>query len=136
MKFGGPPKRRGGVPWGPLDPPLVTSQQTESYSKYVPNYRSLGDEDKIQMVLNFKPLWKKVNENEACETIYNFVKNTYQNVQSGADPGGGSWGSAPLGGPLNFIKREKTLRVCTRKHRVLVLNSYPDRTFPKSCIRP
>ena len=35
------------------------------------------------MVLNFKPLWKKVTENEACETIYmyTFVKNTYLSVQ-------------------------------------------------------
>ena len=45
------------------------------------NYLSLSDEDKLQIVLNFKPLWKKVNENVACETIYAFVKklkNTYQ----------------------------------------------------------
>ena len=47
----------------------------------------------------------------------------------GADPGGGSSGSGtppPFGGPLNIIKREKTLRMCARKSRVLVLNSYPD----------
>ena len=52
-------------------------------SKYVPNYRSFSDEDKLQMVLNCKPLLKKVNENEACVTIYMyiFVKNTYQSVQ-------------------------------------------------------
>ena len=30
------------------------------------------------------------------------------------------------GEPLNFIKRGKTSRACTRKCRVLVLNSYPD----------
>ena len=32
----------------------------------------------------------------------------------------------PFGVPPNFIKREKTPRACARKHRVLVLNSYPD----------
>ena len=32
----------------------------------------------------------------------------------------------PFGGPLNLIKREKTLRTCVGKCRVLVLNSYPD----------
>ena len=37
--------------------------------KCVPNYRSLSDEDKLQMILNFKPLWNNVNENEARETI-------------------------------------------------------------------
>ena len=61
-----------------------TSQQTELYLRTdsdVPNYRSLSDEHKLQMVLNFRPLWKKANENEACETIYTFVKNTYLNVQ-------------------------------------------------------
>ena len=45
------------------------------------NVRSLSDEDKLQMVLNFKPLRKKVNENKACEAIYAFVKNTYQSIQ-------------------------------------------------------
>ena len=33
--------------------------------KYVPKYCSLSDEHKLQMVLNFRPLWKKANENEA-----------------------------------------------------------------------
>ena len=53
----------------------------------------------------------------------------------GADPGGGgSWGSGPpppppFGGPPNFKKREKTLRACAQKCRVLVLNSYPDPPF-------
>ena len=66
--------------------------------------------------------------------------------KSGADPaGGGGLGvrtppPPPFGGHPNFIKREKTLRayICTRKRRVLVLNSYPDPPppFPKSCIRP
>ena len=32
------------------------------FCKYVPNYHSLSDEDKLQIVLNFKPLWKKLNE--------------------------------------------------------------------------
>ena len=56
--------------------------------------------------------------------------------------GGGPWGQdppPPFGGPPNFIKKEKMLRACARKHRVLVLNSYPDHPpppFPKSCIRP
>ena len=52
-----------------------------SSCKYVSNYLSLSDEDKLQIVLNFKPLWKKDNENVACETIYAFVKNTYQSAQ-------------------------------------------------------
>ena len=60
--------------------------------------------------------------------------------QTGRIQGGGVLGvrtpPLPFGGPPNFIKREKTLRVCTRKRRVLVLNSYPDPPFPKSCIRP
>ena len=51
------------------------------FCKYVPNNHSLSDEDKLQIVLNFKPLWKKVNESEACEAIYTFVKNTYQSAQ-------------------------------------------------------
>ena len=29
--------------------------------KYVPNYRILSDEDKLQMLLNSKSLWKKAN---------------------------------------------------------------------------
>ena len=47
---------------------------------------------------------------------------------SGADPGGGSWGSGPLpfDGPPNFIKREKRSRARARKRHILVLNSYPD----------
>ena len=47
---------------------------------------------------------------------------------TGADPvgvGGGPGGGAPL----NFIKREKTLCACTRKHHILVLNSYLDPPF-------
>ena len=47
---------------------------------------------------------------------------------AGADPGGGGyWGSGPpppFGGPPNFIKREKTSRVCAQIRRVLVLNTY------------
>ena len=41
------------------------------------------------------------------------------------------------GGPPHFIKREKAVRACVRKRRVLVLNtnSYPDPPFAKSCIR-
>ena len=30
------------------------------FCKYVPNYHSLPDEDKLQIVLNFKPLWMKM----------------------------------------------------------------------------
>ena len=46
-------------------------------------------------------------------------------------------GGGGPGGPPNFIKRKKTLRVCSRKRRILVLNSYPDPpTFPKSCSAP
>ena len=33
--------------------------------KYVPKYHSFSDEDRIQMVFNFRPLWNKINENEA-----------------------------------------------------------------------
>ena len=36
------------------------------FCKYVPNYHGLSDDDKLQIVLSFQPLWKKVNENEAC----------------------------------------------------------------------
>ena len=39
--------------------------------KYVPNYCSLSDEYKLQIV----------NENEAHETIYTFVNDTYLSVQ-------------------------------------------------------
>ena len=62
----------------------LTSNRTifeNKFCKYVPNYHSLSDEDKLQIVLNFKPLWKNVNENEACEAIYTFVKNTYLSAQ-------------------------------------------------------
>ena len=38
--------------------------------KYVPNYHGLSDDDKLQIVLDFKPLWKKVNGNRPCEAIY------------------------------------------------------------------
>ena len=58
----------------------LTSNRTifeNTFCKYVPNYHSLSDEDKLEIVLNFKPLWMNVNENEACEAIYTFVKNTY-----------------------------------------------------------
>ena len=80
--------------------------------------------------------------------FFSFSRYMYLNLsimlvrwsQAGADPGGGSWGSGPppppFGGPLNFIKREKMLRTCARKHRILVLNSYVDPPFLKSCIRP
>ena len=40
------------------------------FCKHVPNYHSLSDDDILKIVLNFKPLWKKVNENEAYEAIY------------------------------------------------------------------
>ena len=49
----------------------LTSNRTileNKFCKYVPNYHSLSDEDKLQIVLNFKPLLKKVNENEACQS--------------------------------------------------------------------
>ena len=62
----------------------LTSNRTifeNKFCKYVPNYLSLSDGDKLQIFLNYKPLWKKVNENEACEAIYAFVKNTYQSAQ-------------------------------------------------------
>ena len=53
---------------------IAISCQTELYlrKKSVNLYQiiSLLDEDKLQIALNFKPLWKKVNENEACEAIY------------------------------------------------------------------
>ena len=55
----------------------LTSNRTifeNKFCKYVPNYLSLSDEDKLQIVLNLKPLWKKVNENVACEAIYTFVR--------------------------------------------------------------
>ena len=39
---------------------------------------------------------------------------------------------------LNFIKREKTSRACSRKRHILVLNSYPDPPppFPKILYPP
>ena len=43
--------------------------------------------------------------------------------RGGGGPGGQD---PPFGGPANFIKREKMLRVCVRKRHVLVLNGYPD----------
>ena len=46
------------------------------------------------------------------------------------------WGSGPppppFGGPPNYIKREKTSRMCAQKCRVLVLNSYADPLPPLS----
>ena len=36
------------------------------------------------------------------------------------EEGGGSLG------PPNYVKKEKTLRMCMQKHPVLVLNSYPE----------
>ena len=36
------------------------------------------------------------------------------------------FGGPPFGGPPNFIKREKTSRVCARMAHILVLNSYSD----------
>ena len=49
-------------------------------------------------------------------------------MSQGRIQGGGPGGQdpPPFGGPPNFIKREKTLRVGARKCRILVLNSYPD----------
>ena len=40
----------------------------------------------------------------------------------------------PFGGPPNFIKRNKTSRVCAQKRRVLVLSIYPDPPPPLSKI--
>ena len=55
---------------------------------------------------------------------------------TGADPGG-SWGSGSFWGTPKLHKRGgKTSRVCTRKRRILVLNSYLDPPFPNSCIHP
>ena len=54
----------------------------------------------------------------------------------------GKGGSRGGGGPPRFWgtpklhKEGKTLRACAEKRRVLVLNSYPDLPFPKSCVRP
>ena len=59
--------------------------------------------------------------------IVGFLKNVlFRGGSRGG--GGGSWGSGlpPFGGPPNFIKRGKMAHVCTRKLRVLVINSYPD----------
>ena len=49
-------------------------------------------------------------------------------IIAGADTRGGGPGGQdpPFWGPPNFIKREKTSRVCARMARVLVLNSYAD----------
>ena len=60
-------------------------------------------------------------------TLQQHIVNTFS-TRSGADPGGGSWGSGPppFGGPPNCIKKEKMARACARKLRILVLNSYPD----------
>ena len=72
--------------------------------------------------------------------MYNWNVQIY--MYSGADPGGGgSWRSGappplPFGGPRNFIKREKTSRVCARKCRILVISNYPPPPFLKSCIHP
>ena len=66
---------------------------------------------------------------------------------SGADPGGGGAGPGGqeppppppptlLGDPQTLYRGKKTSRVCTRMGRILVLNSYADPPFPKSCIRP
>ena len=51
---------------------------------------------------------------------------------SGADSGGGGLG----GQDPHFIKKGKTLHLCALKRHILVLNSYSDPPFPKSCIRP
>ena len=54
-----------------------------------------------------------------------------------ADPGGGLGVRTPtpsFGGPPNFIKRQRTFRVCARICCMLVPESPP--AFPKSCIRP
>ena len=41
----------------------------------------------------------------------------------------GSQDPPPFGGPLNFIKREKTSCACARICHVLVVNSYSDPPF-------
>ena len=38
--------------------------------------------------------------------------------------GGSRGGGGPFGGPPNFIKREKTLRMCARKHCILELKAH------------
>ena len=65
--------------------------------------------------------------------IYNFVQKSINNrgiyihsLLSHSQQGRIQGPHPPFGGPPNFIKREKTPRVCARKSRVLVLNSYPD----------
>ena len=53
--------------------------------------------------------------------------------RAGADSrGGGPGGQDPP--PPKLHKEGKN--VCVRKCHILVLNSYPDPPFPKSCIRP
>ena len=60
--------------------------------------------------------------------IYEVKINMYPVLDQGRIQGRGRPGGQdpPFGGPPTFIKREKALRVCARKRRILVLNSYPD----------
>ena len=59
---------------------------------------------------------------------------------SGADPGGAVLGVRNPPPPLPFLGDfkidGKMSHACAQMERVLVLNSYPDAPFPKSCIRP
>ena len=61
-------------------------------------------------------------------------------VTPGADPGEGGPGGQdpppPFGAPPFFIKREKTLRVCAQKRRILVLNSYSDSSLSEILYLP
>ena len=60
-----------------------------------------------------------------CFGVVTFHATVHQ-LESGAGGGGGG-GPGVFGGPLNFIKRGKTLRACGRKCHVLVINNYADR---------
>ena len=55
---------------------------------------------------------------------YHLPKAGAQERIQGGGPGGQD--PPPFGGPPNFIKKEKMARLCARKLRILVLNSYPD----------
>ena len=55
--------------------------------------------------------------------------HAWQGRIKGGGGGIGGRNAPPFRGPLNFIKRGKTLRTCVQRHRILVVNSYLDPLF-------
>ena len=80
-------------------------------------------------------------ESKEKKRVYQSLKEILQYfyvlcIYRGGSKRGGPGGNPTFWGMPNFIKREKTSHTCTRKRRVLVLNSYRDTPPPSEILYP